>query len=133
MKQIFESVIARGGFDLTALLNKIDTYHVEGKITDAEREDLYNKARADAKPQYDIAKEIEALWAAIRELQNTDEPEVEPDVPADEYPEFIQPTGAHDAYQAGAKITYKGNKYVCLMDNCVWSPDVLPSAWELIQ
>lgn len=129
MKQIFESVIARGGFDLAALLNKIDTYHVEGKITDAEREDLYNKARADAKPQYDITKEIEALWAAIRELQSTNEPEIE--LEEEIIPPFVQPTGAHDAYQIGDKVIYNGKVYVCDLANCVWGPDILPSGWDV--
>ena len=32
VKGIFEQVIARGGFDLTAMLARIDEYHIEGKI-----------------------------------------------------------------------------------------------------
>lgn len=35
-KGIFESVISRGGFDLTAMLARIDEYHIEGKIDDDE-------------------------------------------------------------------------------------------------
>ena len=46
MKTIFENVIERGGYDLTGLLNRIDSYHVMGKLTDAERDELYAKARA---------------------------------------------------------------------------------------
>lgn len=48
MKTIFENVIERGGYDLTGLLNRIDSYHVMGKLTDAERDELYAKARAGA-------------------------------------------------------------------------------------
>lgn len=49
---------------------------------------------------------------------------------AEEYPEYKQPTGAHDAYKTGDKITYNGKKYVCKMNGCVWSPETYPSAWE---
>ena len=49
MKTIFENVIERGGYDLTGLLNRIDSYHVMGKLTDEERDELYAKARAGAR------------------------------------------------------------------------------------
>lgn len=134
MKQIFKSIIERGGYDLTALLAKIDIYHIEGKLTDAEREDLYTQARQTPKAQYDYSAEIEKLWAAIRELQNAKEETPEnPDEPVEEYPAYVQPTGAHDAYQIGAKVTYNGERYVCKKANCAWSPDVLPDAWEKVE
>ena len=38
MRGIFEQVIARGGFDLTAMLARIDEYHIEGKLDDDERD-----------------------------------------------------------------------------------------------
>lgn len=53
----------------------------------------------------------------------------EPETP-EEWPEYVQPTGAHDAYQAGDKITYNGQHYVCLMDGCVWTPDAYPRRLE---
>lgn len=48
----------------------------------------------------------------------------------DEYPEFKQPSGAHDAYNTGDKITYNGKKYVCQINGCVWAPDVYPQGWQ---
>lgn len=33
-------------------------------------------------------------------------------------------------YHVGDKITYNGKKYICKLDNCVWSPVEYPSAWE---
>ena len=48
MKKLFENVIARGGDDLGVMLKKIDSYHIEGKLTDAEKDELYEKARARA-------------------------------------------------------------------------------------
>ena len=45
MKTVFEKVIRRGGYDLGGLLQRIDEYHVEGKLTDGEREELMGMAR----------------------------------------------------------------------------------------
>lgn len=45
-------------------------------------------------------------------------------VSVDEYPEWVQPTGAHDAYNTGDKVTYNGKKYVCKSDGNVYAPDV---------
>lgn len=128
MKTIFENVIARGNYDLTGLLKKIDSYHIDGTLTDEERNDLYAQARHEAKAQYDVDAEIEKLWAAIRALQNGQGSGGNAGS-ADEWPEYVQPTGAHDAYQNGDKVTYNGTRYICAMNACVWSPDVLPSAW----
>lgn len=47
----------------------------------------------------------------------------------DEWPEFVQPTGAHDAYNTGDKITFEGKRYICQMDNCVYSPADYAQAW----
>lgn len=55
---------------------------------------------------------------------------VEPEKPVDEWPEYKQPTGAHDAYHVGDKITYNGKHYTCLMDGCVWTPDAYPQGWR---
>lgn len=47
-----------------------------------------------------------------------------------EYPEFKQPTGAHDAYKKGDKITFNGKKYESLIDNNVYSPTAYPAGWK---
>ena len=41
------------------------------------------------------------------------------EVSIEEWPEFVQPTGAQDAYNTGDKITFDCEHYICLMDNCV--------------
>lgn len=48
-----------------------------------------------------------------------------------EWPEWVQPTGAQDAYMTGDKITYNGIHYVSLIDNNVYSPDAYPQGWEV--
>lgn len=52
--------------------------------------------------------------------------------PSIEYPEWKQPTGAHDAYGKGNKVTYKGHTYESLIDGNVWSPDAYPQGWKLL-
>lgn len=42
----------------------------------------------------------------------------------DEVPEWVQPTGAHDAYMLGAKVTHIGKTWESDVDNNVWEPGV---------
>ena len=51
-------------------------------------------------------------------------------VSLDEYPEWVQPAGAHDAYNIGDKVTYNGQHYVCTSNANVYAPDVY--GWDLI-
>ena len=51
-------------------------------------------------------------------------------VSVDEYPEWVQPTGAHDAYNIGDKVTYNGQHYVCTSNANVYAPDVY--GWQLV-
>lgn len=44
--------------------------------------------------------------------------------PAQEWPEWIQPTGAHNAYAKGAKVSHNGKRWVSDVDNNVWEPGV---------
>lgn len=51
-------------------------------------------------------------------------------VSLEEWPDFVQPTGAHDAYNTGDKVTFNGAHYICTMDGCTWSPEAYPAAWQ---
>ena len=51
-------------------------------------------------------------------------------VSIDEYPEWVQPTGAHDAYNTGDKVSYNGKRYVCTIDANTYAPDVY--GWEVM-
>lgn len=44
--------------------------------------------------------------------------------PAEEWPEWSQPVGAHDAYALGAKVTHNGQHWTSSVDNNVWEPGV---------
>ena len=52
-------------------------------------------------------------------------------VSVEEWPEWVQPTGAHDAYAKGDKVTYKGKRYISLIDGNTYSPDAYPAGWEM--
>ena len=49
------------------------------------------------------------------------------------YPVWAQPTGAHDAYNAGDIVNYNGKLYKSLIDGNVYSPDAYPSGWEAFE
>ena len=45
-------------------------------------------------------------------------------VSLDEWPEWVQPTGAHDAYNKGDKVSHNDKHWVSDVDGNVWAPDV---------
>lgn len=49
--------------------------------------------------------------------------------PGEEFPEWSQPVGAHDAYNEGDKVTHNGTKYVSTANGNVWEPGVY--GWEI--
>ena len=141
MYAIIKSVINSGNYELTDMLSKIDTMWVQGSITDEQRTELTALARDKATPeatyaplqeQVDaLAVRIDALTQRVAALEDGGTTGDTPTTPADEWPEFVQPTGAHDAYKVGDKITYNGQHYICKMDGCVWTPDAYPAGWEV--
>lgn len=54
------------------------------------------------------------------------------EVVAEGYPDWVQPTGAHDAYNTGDRVTFEGADYESLIDANVWSPTAYPAGWQLI-
>ena len=42
--------------------------------------------------------------------------------PAEEWPDWIQPTGAHNAYAVGDKVTHDGKRWISTVDNNTWMP-----------
>ena len=49
-------------------------------------------------------------------------------VSVEEWPEWVQPTGAQDAYARGDKVTHNGKHWVSTMDANVWEPGV--AGWD---
>lgn len=46
------------------------------------------------------------------------------EISLEEWPEWVQPTGAHDAYAKDDKVTHNGKKWVSDVDANVWEPGV---------
>ena len=47
-------------------------------------------------------------------------------------PEFVQPTGSHDAYKIGDRVTYNGKVYESTINGNVWAPDAYPQGWNVV-
>ena len=55
------------------------------------------------------------------------------EVTDDEAPaEWVQPSGAHDAYQTGDRVTFDGDVWESVIDDNVWSPPANPAGWTKI-
>lgn len=152
MFDLIKQVIESKAYKLEDMLYKINKMYVEDFITEQEKEELDDLARTNANPINSYAplqEQINKICKEFVELRNTVEAnaigmlalknsleklggkiETTETKPKEEYKEFMQPSGAHDAYNIGDKIIYKGKKYICKIDGCVWSPDAYPSAWE---
>lgn len=135
MYEVTKNVIQSGSYELHDILAKIDTLWLQGSLTDEERLDLIEMARSKADPSHSFAPlqaQIDALAARVAVLEGKVKP-ADPDTPAEEYPAYVQPTGAHDAYHSGDRVTYNGTRYVCIAPEgvaVVWAPDVYPAYWQ---
>lgn len=55
------------------------------------------------------------------------------DSSTESYPEFKPPTGAHDAYKKGDRVTFENKVYESLIDANVYFPKDNPDFWKEIQ
>lgn len=158
MYEIIKQVILSGDYELSDMLNKIKKNCVRGDITDEQETELIALAREKATPENSYAglpsqvdelrelldetigtvailkQDVDAIKKALEE-GGTDIPEPEPEPEPDKYPEYKQPTGAHDAYYKGDGITWKGKKYDCIEPDgvaVVWNPDEYPAYWKKV-
>lgn len=65
-----------------------------------------HKSQSDWTPDVAVS-----LWAKVAD-------------PSIEWPEWVQPTGAHDAYMKGDKVQYENKHWISQVDNNVWAPGV---------
>lgn len=49
------------------------------------------------------------------------------------YPVWSKPTGAHDAYNLGDIVDYKGDLYESLINGNVYSPEEYPAGWKRVE
>ena len=152
MYDIIKNVILNENFDLSCIILNIKKNCTRGDITDDQEEELIVLAQEHANPQNSYAplqKQIEVAFSQIDSLSKTidkldervrdieSESPQEPEEPVqEEYPSYVQPTGAHDAYHRGDKITFYGKKYECIAPDgvaVVWDPVTYPAYWQLVE
>lgn len=97
-------------------------------------------------PKWEVGKEYEKDFRLRYEdvlykvLQNhTSQADWTPDtavslyvkVSIEEFPEWVQPQGSHDAYNTGDKVTHNGQHWISLIDANVYEPGVY--GWGLYE
>lgn len=114
--------------------NKIDD------VTAAEHTDLFNEFKVGVTYNVgNIRKYNNKLYKCLS--AHTSQSDWTPDLavslwkeisdPSEKYPAWSQPVGAFDCYMKGDKVTYNDSKYISLVDNNVWLPDVY--GWQLVE
>lgn len=88
-----------------------DKDYAVGKIVTRPNGNLYKCVQAHRSQAGWESENTPALWTKIGD-------------PSEEYPEWSQPLGAHDAYPLGAKVSHNGKKWTSDIANNVWEPGV---------
>ena len=131
MREVFESVIKKGGYDLPAMLKKIDAYHISGKLTDADRDALYALARGSADPSVnlDLLAKVMDLEDRVKKLEEAASAGEEDTDTTEQPAEYVPGKW----YRSGNRVTFEGVVYVCTVPEsavCTWSPAEYPAYWE---
>lgn len=74
-------------------------------------EELYKCLQAHTSQETWNPADSPSLWVRI-------------DDPAQEWPEWVQPTGGTDAYALGAKVSHNDKHWISDYENNVWEPGV---------
>lgn len=121
-------VIQSGEYNLSDLTKKIDTLWLKSYLTDDERESLTKLAIEKANPDAGLPSFSERM-AALEKRVSKLEGNLSSggDSGSSDWPEWVQPTGAHDAYAKGSQVTHNGERYVSQIDANVWEPGVFGS------
>ena len=129
MFEIIKNVINIKDYKLEDMLYKISKMYIEDRITESEKSELDNLARSNAiaENSYDIQKQLDNLESRVKALEDKNTTE---DTTAEEYPEYVAPSGAHDAYKKGDKVSFNGKIYESLIDANVYSPSAYPLGWQ---
>lgn len=83
---------------------------------DGENAKLYKCVQAHTSQEGWTPDAAASLWAVAGD-------------PREEWPEWAQPIGAHDAYALGDKVSHGGQRWVSTVDGNVWEPGVY--GWEV--
>ena len=115
----FVSLAEKGDIDEVTATEHADLFepwvtdkdYAVGKIVVRPNGNLYKCVQAHRSQAGWEPEATPALWNKIGD-------------PSEEYPEWSQPLGAHDAYPLGAKVSHNGKKWVSDVASNVWEPGV---------
>lgn len=121
-------VIQSGEYNLSDLTKKIDTLWLKSYLTDDERESLTKLAIEKANPDAELPSFSERM-AALEKRVSKLEGNLSSggNSGSSDWPEWVRPTGAHNAYAKGSQVTHNGERYVSKIDANVWEPGVFGS------
>lgn len=111
-----DDAAALGNIELYAMWQSGKAYIVGERIQYGDK--LYKCVQAHTSQDDWTPDVTPALWVIVS---------------VEEWPEFIHPTGAHDVYNKGDKVTYNGKHYISLIDANAYSPDEYPAGWEEVK
>ena len=83
------------------------TYHVNERVRYNDK--LYRCEQEHTSQDDWTPDAVPALWTRVS---------------IEEYPEWVQPTGAQDAYHLGDKVSHNEKHWISDVDNNVWEPGV---------
>ena len=107
---------------------KVDKAYKEGdKFTYQGK--IYEVIQAHTSQTTWIPSETPALYKEFLKVKIQDEEGNQSEVVA----EFKKPTGAHDAYQKGDKVSFEGAIYESIIDANVYSPTEFADGWKKIE
>lgn len=140
MYNVIKSVIERGGFELSDMLDRIKQSYIMGDITGKQCQEFMILAQSKAKPENDtdVIQKIISLEKRILKLE--EQLATGGNVSPDEPPEGNDIT--YDAfvsgrwYYGGDKISFDGKNYECTAPEgsvCVWNPKDYPAYWTVIE
>lgn len=54
-------------------------------------------------------------------------------ISVEEFPQWVQPTGAHDAYKKGAKVSDEGKRWISNKGVNIYKPGLVPGDWSEVE
>jgi len=117
MNAVIATLTDEQGLELIALFEPwaLKAYAVGDRVRHGDK--LYKCVQAHTAQDNWTPDATPALWTPIS---------------VEEYPLWVQPTGAQDAYMTGDKVTFEGKRYISVIDNNTWSPTAYPQGWKLL-
>ena len=107
-EELLDMIDLYESYQVDKLYKVDDIFKYEGK--------LYKVIQEHASQENWIPSELPALYLSM--------------MPENVIPEWVQPTGAHDAYNTGDKVIFEGKVYESVIDGNTWSPIDYPQGWK---